>query len=233
MPSFSARAGLVFGAVIVIAVIVASALYAGRLRADRDRRLAVARAEVGRLESAQRAIDANGKRVDTEFSALDQAERDATRASSRRHDEAVNGDPSTSSNLALAKREAKDVDEAESHLEAIGDGLDYFATVSASVLGDDAVRQYRSDVQAWMTSEKLYFTNWSRAVGDIVDSDKLELRGELSSSSRADVEHLYSASEEAGTRADVQDRALVVDAKQIRARIRARIVEAKAKLANI
>ena len=219
--------GLSLGLVVVVG------LFVWRAHSERDTRRDAARAELAKYERVQHDIDANARRLSAEYDALDREERKALASGTKRHDEAVRGGQSTASNLALAKREQAGVLAAESHLENMEERLDTFASISARVLGDDAVRQYRTDTQAWTTSLRLHFGNWSRAITDIVDADIMEMRGSESSSGASDAAHLFAASDEAEARAAVQVRAVSNDAKQIRSAIRARIAGAKARLARI
>ena len=221
---------------VIVLLLVASAVIAvvtRRAQAESEVRRAAVRSEIRRYDSVQRAIDGHAKRVTAEFGQI-YAERDAAMAAARkRHDQVVRAAGSISSNLAFAKSEQAAVAAAESHLGLAEEGLDEFAQSAASVLGDDAVRQYRTDTQAWTTSLRLHLETWSRAVSDIVDADMMELRGNGSASATSEVEHLYSASDEASARAGAQQRTVVADAQQIRAKLRARIADAKGRLAKI
>lgn len=221
-----------FALTVLVCVVVANTLW--HARAERDARRATVRAELQRYDKVQREIDSNANVLDREFGNMEKAEALASTASTKRHDQAVSGQSTTQSNLRFAKQEQAAVGRAQDHLANVEERLDYFASTVATVLGDEAVRQYRSDAQAWTTSLRLHFTNWSRAVLLIVDDDMIAIRrGFDLSHDDADIERLYSAAGEADARASAQLRALSADAKEVRKKLAARISDAKNRFSNI
>jgi hypothetical protein len=198
----------------------------------REMRRSALRQEIARLERVQHDIDQNGQRVNRSFTAYFEAVRRAEAASDKRHDDAVNGRGSTASNLALATTEAAQVSKAQATLRSVVGGLDRFASLCNSVLGDEAVKQFGTDSSAMTTSMALGLQSWNRAVSDIVDDDKLVIRGDESTLSRSDVEHFYSASEEAQARYDGMERSVDGDAKHLLGMLEARKNDAKTRLAR-
>ena len=202
--------------------------------ADREARRSAIRTEIRRYERAQNAIDRDAKNagvaLDDYLSWVDRANE----FSKKRHDGAVSGGQSTETNLSLAKNEQSAVSHAESEIDRLESGINSVAVTFASVLGDDAVRDYRSDARSLTTNMRLNLTSWDRAVSDIVDADKIELRGSYdSSSSSGDIERLYQSSDEAQARFQGLLNAFGVDVKQLRSRLKSRIADAKARLAKI
>jgi hypothetical protein len=143
------------------------------------------------------------------------AETASSAAGKTRHDNAVGDRSSTTTGLKYAKIEQAAAERALNACNALPDQFDYLSATAEGALGSNAVRQYRSDVQVAVTTISTGLTDWSRAIGDIVDADKVFLRDGSWNSQNDQIERLYQASDEAEGKTDILLESVHADRVQI------------------